>query len=111
MFSRGGIEWQPCIPSRFLSELPPAHLEDLGSGLYYSAPNPNTRTSWKTEVDEILASTYAPQPQTSSLRPGVRIFHQKFGYGTILSADGDHLHISFEKAGQKKVMADYVEAV
>lgn len=45
------------------------------------------------------------------LEPGVRVFHQKFGYGRVVSIDGDKLDIAFEKAGQKKVMAGFVEAV
>ena len=43
--------------------------------------------------------------------PGERVFHQKFGYGRIKSAEGDKLEIEFEKAGRKKVMASFVEAV
>ncbi|MEE8352316.1 MAG: hypothetical protein V3R37_09040 [Rhodospirillales bacterium] len=39
------------------------------------------------------------------------MFHQKFGYGKILSTDGGKLEIAFEKAGNKKVMASFVEAV
>ena len=39
---------------------------------------------------------------------GDRVFHQKFGYGRVISADGDKLEIDFDKAGQKKVMAGFV---
>ena len=37
-----------------------------------------------------------------------RIFHQKFGYGQVLSTDGDKLTILFEKAGEKKILAKYI---
>ena len=40
---------------------------------------------------------------------GERIFHQKFGYGRIIEVDGNKLTIEFEKAGQKRVAADFVE--
>lgn len=40
---------------------------------------------------------------------GQRVFHQKFGYGTILHSDGGKLEIAFEKAGTKKVMESFVE--
>ncbi|MCW8951870.1 MAG: hypothetical protein OQK53_04125, partial [Rhodospirillales bacterium] len=40
---------------------------------------------------------------------GERIFHQKFGYGRIRSIDGNKLEIAFDKAGTKKVIADFVE--
>jgi DNA helicase-2/ATP-dependent DNA helicase PcrA len=47
----------------------------------------------------------------AGMKVGVRVFHQKFGYGRIKSAEGDKLEIEFEKAGRKKVMASFVEAV
>jgi len=40
---------------------------------------------------------------------GERCFHQKFGPGTVVSVDGDHLSIEFDKAGHKKVVAAFVE--
>ncbi|PHR92091.1 MAG: DNA helicase II [Robiginitomaculum sp.] len=40
---------------------------------------------------------------------GERIFHQKFGYGRIVSANGNKLDVQFEKAGQKKVLDGFVE--
>ena len=40
---------------------------------------------------------------------GGRIFHQKFGYGLILSVSGNRLEISFDKAGTKKVIDQFVE--
>jgi len=45
------------------------------------------------------------------LIPGHRVFHQKFGYGLITSAEGDRLEIAFDKAGVKKVIASFVVAV
>ena len=44
----------------------------------------------------------------SGFATGERIFHQKFGYGTITSADGNKLTIDFEKAGQKRVIDSFV---
>ncbi len=40
--------------------------------------------------------------------PGARIFHQKFGYGSVVAAEGDKLDIAFDKAGAKKVIASFV---
>ena len=42
-------------------------------------------------------------------KPGERVFHDKFGYGTILEVDGDKLRIDFEKAGEKHVVDRFVE--
>jgi DNA helicase-2/ATP-dependent DNA helicase PcrA len=44
----------------------------------------------------------------SSFSPGDRVFHQKFGMGTVSAADGDKLDIAFDKAGDKKVIASFV---
>ena len=41
--------------------------------------------------------------------PGDRCFHQKFGPGTVRHVAGDHLTIAFDKAGEKKVVAAFVE--
>jgi DNA helicase-2/ATP-dependent DNA helicase PcrA len=43
-----------------------------------------------------------------SFAPGDRVFHQKFGMGTVSVADGDKLDIAFDKAGDKKVIARFV---
>ena len=44
----------------------------------------------------------------SRFEPGARVFHQKFGYGTVSEIEGDKLTVAFEKAGEKKVVASYV---
>ena len=48
---------------------------------------------------------------TSAYAIGERIFHIKFGYGAIASIDGNKLTIDFEKAGRKRVLDSFVEAV
>ena len=54
---------------------------------------------------EAIGDTGARQ----SLAPGQRVFHQKFGYGRILTVDGDRLEIDFEKTATKKIIASFVE--
>ena len=44
-----------------------------------------------------------------AFHPGERVFHDKFGYGTILEVDGDKLRIDFEKAGEKHVVDRFIE--
>ncbi|KKL11091.1 hypothetical protein LCGC14_2549300, partial [marine sediment metagenome] len=44
----------------------------------------------------------------SSFSAGDRVFHRKFGYGTVVSIEGDKLDIEFDKAGAKKVVAKFV---
>ena len=41
---------------------------------------------------------------------GDRVFHQKFGYGEVLTIEGDKLDIEFDKAGSKKVVAQYIQS-
>ena len=44
----------------------------------------------------------------SSFTTGVRVWHQKFGYGSVSETEGDKLTIAFEKAGVKKVVSRVV---
>ena len=40
---------------------------------------------------------------------GARVFHQKFGYGTVTAAEDDRLDVAFDKAGDKRVLDRFVE--
>ena len=40
---------------------------------------------------------------------GTRVFHQSFGFGRVLRAEGNKLEIWFDEAGHKKLMKDYVK--
>lgn len=105
-------QWQSSVPSRFIGELPEENVEKLGGGMYGAPKSMGGGTSWRDEVAAILGTKAAPKKEDESrLGVGKRVFHQKFGYGRIASVNGSHLEINFEKAGNKKVMADYVEPV
>ena len=39
---------------------------------------------------------------------GLRVFHGKFGYGTIEAIEGNKLEIEFEKAGRKRVLDSFI---
>ena len=108
-------QWQRNVASRFIAELPAENIEKLSGGVYGGT---QSRVDWQNEVASIMAShgqsrqkeeVYEPQAPASKYAKGVRVFHQKFGYGRISSASGNHLEIDFEKAGHKKVMANFVE--
>ena len=45
----------------------------------------------------------------SDFKRGERVFHQKFGYGKVKSVDGNKLTVTFDKAGEKKVIDSFVE--
>jgi DNA helicase-2/ATP-dependent DNA helicase PcrA len=45
----------------------------------------------------------------STYASGERVFHDKFGYGTIAAVEGNKLTIDFEKSGRKHVVDSFVE--
>ena len=57
---------------------------------------------------ELVASSTGRPP---SFKIGERVFHQKFGYGLVAEVEGNKLTINFDKAGRKKVVDSFVEAV
>ena len=54
------------------------------------------------------AKVVASDTASSAFSAGERVFHQKFGYGRIVSVEGNKLLVDFEKAGSKRVMDGFV---
>ncbi|SPH18731.1 DNA helicase II [Defluviimonas aquaemixtae] len=130
-------QWQSQLPSRFIDELPARHVEVLTPpGLYgggYGAAGMSAgieeraaradvynSPGWK-RLQERSATRPVSQPRearnvvidldaVSDFTEGDRVFHQKFGYGTIEGIEGDKLEVSFERAGLKHVVAGFVVA-
>ncbi|WP_119300229.1 ATP-dependent helicase [Dongia deserti] len=112
--------WQNALPSRFIAELPKAHIEREDDQLWrpserYMGPQsgwgraPLRERFGRRGGDLIdLSAEAVVQTGTGRYPSGARIFHQKFGYGKVLHSEGDKLEIAFEKAGVKKVMASFV---
>ncbi len=130
-------QWQSQLPSRFIDELPPDHVEVLTPpGLYgggYGAAAPSFGSSleeravkadvynspgWRRLQDRSAVRGMG-QPREarnvtidataiSAYARGDRVFHDKFGYGTVVGIEGDKLDIHFDKAGDKKVIARFV---
>ncbi len=48
-------------------------------------------------------------PGKAKFQIGARVFHQKFGYGRVVQAEGQKLTIDFEHTGAKKVVDSFVE--
>ena len=131
-------QWQSQMPSRFVDELPPEHVEVLTPpGLYGGPAGGAGAAVADSDLDQraARADVYnspgwrrlqqrggarpVSQPQearatvidatvTSAHTIGERVFHQKFGYGAITGIEGDKLEIAFDKAGTKKVVARFV---
>ncbi len=58
---------------------------------------------------ELVARSVDLGAQASAYKTGERVFHLKFGYGTIEQIEGNKLTIEFEKAGRKKVLESFVQ--
>ncbi|QSB43708.1 UvrD-helicase domain-containing protein [Tsuneonella flava] len=52
-------------------------------------------------------ASFAAKPRTD-IAVGQRVFHDKFGYGTVTDQDGNKLEIDFEQAGSKRVIDSFV---
>src|SRR3569833_1115698 len=61
-------------------------------------------------VIEARASVGLGNQGRTDLSLGQRVFHGKFGYGTIAAIEGNKLEIDFEHAGRKKVLDSFVSA-
>jgi DNA helicase-2/ATP-dependent DNA helicase PcrA len=108
--------WMDSIPSRFLDEIPEAATKRSGtaqiqrermmaapifsSAFPISALRTKTIESWEQP---------ARPAQTARFEVGARVFHQKFGTGTVTAIDDDKLDIEFDKAGTKKVLDRFVD--
>jgi DNA helicase-2/ATP-dependent DNA helicase PcrA len=129
--------WQSALPSRFITELPEEHVDTVvDEGFYggsvgfrdnaqaanfgstYDSPgwrraqaNRASQGSMRTRPPMIEAQAYTIQtsdPESSQYKRGDRIFHQKFGYGRVASVEGNKLTVDFDKAGEKKVIDNFV---
>ena len=120
-------QWKSQLPSRFVEELPEEHVErSADRGLYggggqeesraaWNQPDWNSGgTRWTQNRRQTAVSTSwkaVPREASPSFKVGDRVFHDKFGNGTVLALDGTKLEIDFDKAGIKKVLDSFVAAV
>lgn len=114
--------WTNAIPSRFIAEIPREHVDVSNeSGMYgqhgrgashavmpFSASGYHYPPRPRSALIEGRAEVVEPAISRGRFAPGVRIFHQKFGYGTVMRCEGEKLTIAFDVSGEKKVMADFV---
>jgi DNA helicase-2/ATP-dependent DNA helicase PcrA len=110
--------WQSSVPSRFIEELPPEHVTQSGAARQdrqqrMAAP-PVFGGAFPLAA---IRPKQGPGAWEQTSRParketipvGSRVFHQKFGYGTVLAVDDNRLDIAFEKSGEKRVLDTFVE--
>ncbi len=121
--------WIACLPSRFIGELPADEVEIDGVPGLVAADNdggapPDEAVMWRRRGERgqrrfgpdgrgaLLIDGTAREIEgkpTGRFARGARVFHQKFGYGTVAAVDGDKLEIEFDKAGRKKVIDSFVQ--
>jgi DNA helicase-2/ATP-dependent DNA helicase PcrA len=112
--------WSTAIPSRFIEELPAEQINREGAersrpaavasvfdrgpllGGFGAARRPRVIEAGMWEVAERPA-------RMAPFTPGDRVFHQKFGPGTVVSVEEDRLEIDFDKADRKRVLDRFVE--
>ncbi len=51
----------------------------------------------------------ASKVESKNIKVGERVFHIKFGYGHVVTADGNKLTVDFETSGEKKVIDSFVD--
>jgi len=108
--------WQSSMPSRFIDELPDADVERTGSaamardtrGLAAATFTQFPLMARRTHTIEAWEQPARPA-RTDPIPIGARVFHEKFGYGTVTSAEDDRLDVTFDKAGEKRVLNRFVE--
>ena len=109
--------WQRSIPSRFLEELPDDEIEITGSASLARNSRIAAATSFSGQFPLVARRTRVIEAWEQPARParadaiavGARVFHQKFGHGTVTAVDDDKLDVAFDKAGDKRVLDRFVE--
>jgi DNA helicase-2/ATP-dependent DNA helicase PcrA len=131
-------QWTSSIPSRFIAELPDAHIEQEqtmsgGESLWRAnwseradpfadvARGSGRGPGWRRAVTggfertpprvmEARASAVSlGNPGRGDVAVGQRVFHAKFGYGKVAEIEGNKLEIDFEHAGRKRVLDSFVD--
>ena len=103
--------WVNAIPSRFVDELPEDHIEqETEMGMV----QPGRSAHWDSSgIRSQTISTQSREVRSTDgqYTSGDRVFHEKFGTGTIIHIEGSKLDIQFDNAGQKRVMDSFVKTV
>ena len=121
---------QFCEPSRFLDELPMACLKTIakasaGRGTFARRePKSNPwgeRTFQKKSApskpqNDLDISAIGRLANNNDLRPGQRIYHLKFGYGTVARIDGSNPNdlkaiVAFDTLGEKVLLLKFAKLI
>lgn len=103
--------WVSCLPSRFIDELPKEHIEVAAETGVYKNPAQQAYgdNTYRGRSAPMLDNTRHYDLQSEGgFSVGDRVFHEKFGTGTVAATDQNKLDIKFDKAGRKKLVDSYV---
>ncbi|MGV7120746.1 ATP-dependent helicase [Sphingopyxis sp. 550A] len=96
-------------PFAHVADRNPARTMTRGPAWQRAAAQSSTITRAPAPSERGPAASVGAKPR-SDLAIGMRVFHEKFGYGEIIDIDGNKLDVEFDQAGSKKVLDGFVRA-
>ncbi|PEQ13430.1 DNA helicase II [Novosphingobium sp. PC22D] len=85
----------------------PSRVVTRGPGWQRAAAREYDATPRRVAENTRSAASFAAKPRTD-IAIGDRVFHEKFGYGTVAGQEGNKLEIDFEQAGRKRLIDSFV---
>ena len=95
-------------PFAHVAQAEPSRTTTRGPGWQRAAAREYDPAPRRVMESTRSAASFAAKPRTD-LRVGARVFHDKFGYGTVEGQEGNKLEIEFEQAGRKRVIDSFVK--
>ncbi|MEF3367064.1 UvrD-helicase domain-containing protein [Methylocystis sp. 9N] len=81
-----------------------------GADFARGEPMRESRPSRGKQPTTIEGEVLARSSAAARHKAGARVFHLKFGPGTVAAVDGNKLTVDFDKAGRKMVLESFVQA-
>ncbi|PJB72720.1 MAG: DNA helicase II [Alphaproteobacteria bacterium CG_4_9_14_3_um_filter_47_13] len=102
--------WINAVPSRFIDELAKDHITmQADTGLYQGRSSHWDSSGVRAAAPRQSADRKVMNEDGLVFSRSDRVFHDKFGEGTIVNIDGHKLDIAFDRGGHKRVMDSFVE--
>jgi len=95
-------------PFASVARAQPSRTMTRGPGWQRAAAAPYDATPRRIVEPGRSAASFAAKPRLD-LGVGDRVFHEKFGAGTIAAQEGNKLEIDFDSAGRKRVIDSFVK--
>jgi DNA helicase-2/ATP-dependent DNA helicase PcrA len=102
--------WTQAIASRFVEELPDDNITvSSDMGLYGGGRSIHWDSSARIPIHTEPSKPLPERASKGGFSAGARVFHEKFGMGTVVHTDGQKLDVKFDNAGLKRVMDSFVQ--